>query len=369
MEKNRGYWCVAGEYYDNKVKAIIAAQHRNLILEDISYHYNDAWWNKIAWDVEPAESIQELYVRRAHQLREKYKTIIIRLSGGADSTNILRTFVDNNIKVDVVTMNEWHEPGTDPWLPSINIEKKLLAKPLVDQLIKKGAQFEVITNDFSPTISVLGNDPAWIFDIDAPKFSLIDITACRALTTSEFDRWNDPSTAVIVGVDKPKVFCKDEKIWYFSIPDLLHTMHNPANLMTPEPFYWTADIPEIVVKQCHLVKNFWKNHIDKLDGISVIKKTQTIPLIYPEYFKHVDPLSDKLPYWDHEDINHRYRNSIRGPRGWGWDWQFHKSPYYQVWKDGIDLADRLIERKFKDQDSIWKNGLKEIWSKPRWLGK
>jgi hypothetical protein len=219
MHKNRGYWCVDNEYYDNKVKAIIAAQHRNLGPDDITYHYNDVWWDQIDWTSEPTESVEELYVKRAQQLREKYKTIIIRLSGGADSTNILRTFVDNNIKVDVVAMNEWHEPGTDPWLPTINIEKKLLAKPLVEQLIKNGAQFEVITNDFSSTISVLGNDPAWIFDIDAPKFSLIDITAHRALTTPEFDQWNDPSTAVIVGVDKPKVFCKQRKIWYFSMPD------------------------------------------------------------------------------------------------------------------------------------------------------
>lgn len=114
MEKNRGYWCVAGEYFNNKVTAILAAQHRELNFSDITYHYNDEWYDQHDWSVEPSESLDELYLKRARQLREKYKTLIFRYSGGADSTNILRTFVDNNIKLDIVTMNEWHAPDTNP---------------------------------------------------------------------------------------------------------------------------------------------------------------------------------------------------------------------------------------------------------------
>ena len=376
MDKNRGYWCVDNEYYDNKVKAIIGAQHRELGPKDITYHYNDQPWDQVDWSVEPSESLQELYIKRARQLREKYKTLILRFSSGADSTNILRTFVDNNIKLDVVTMNEWHEPGADSMLNTINVEKKLLGKPLIEKLLEQGATFKFIINNFSSTLGdAIGNDPAWIFDIDAPKFSCIDITAYRALTTSEFDQWDDPTTGVIVGVDKPKIYCKEGKIWYFSMPDFLHSMHNVANQMVPEPFYWTADMPEIVIKQSHVIKNFWRNHLDKLENTpdrvqSATSKTQTIPLIYPNYYGQLDPFAEKLPYHDHDDINLKYRNGNSvAPRGWGWDWQFHKSPHFKVWKDGIDLADRLVDRKFKNKDSIWENGLKIYHTKPRWIGK
>jgi hypothetical protein len=104
MEKNRGYWLVEDEYYTNKVNAIIAAQHRNLGPEGITFHYNDEYWDQIKWHIEPTETLKELYIQRAKQLRKKYKTLILRFSGGADSYNILRTFVDNNIKLDVVAI-------------------------------------------------------------------------------------------------------------------------------------------------------------------------------------------------------------------------------------------------------------------------
>jgi len=376
MEKNRGYWLIDDEYYTIKVNAIIAAQHRGLGPEAISFHYNDEWWDQVNWGVEPDESLQELYIQRARQLREKYETLILRYSGGSDSNNVLQTFIDNDIKLDVIAMNEWHLAGTEPRLCAMNVERKLLAWPLLDQAIARGAKFEVITNDFSPTFGqAIGNDPAWIFDIDAPKFSSVDIANAQSMTTPEFDQWNSSTTGVIVGVDKPRIHLKEGKIWYFSMPDLLHTIFKPVNKMIPEPFYWTADMPELVVKSCHVVKNYWRNHMDRFAGAiggvqSITGKPQLVPLIYPEYYGDLDPHAEKLPYWDHEIIIRNYtNNNSTAPRGTCADWQIHKSPHFATWKDGIDLADRLIERKFKNKDSIWENGLKTIYTKHRWLGR
>jgi hypothetical protein len=375
FEKNTGYWQVAGQYYRNKVVAIMAAQHRNLGPYDISFHYNDPWWSQARWDVEPEQSLPELYAKRARQLREKYKTIIIRFSGGADSTNIIRTFVDNGIKIDVIALNTWLQPDTHFELSTQNIEKKLITLPYVDKLKEQGVEFELVVNDYYPTIEILGDDPAWIFDIDAPRFNLMDICAHRALTTKEFDRWDDESTAVVAGIDKPKVFMREGKIWFWSQGDSWHSLINKANRMTPEPFYWTADMPEIPIKQSHVVKNFFKSHPELLsthDGklFRAGSKQNLIPLIYPAYYGHWDPTQNKMPEWDHDDILLRYRNyKSSAPRGNGTDWQFHKSPYFKVWKDGIDLADRLIDRKFKNENSIWDDGLQLLLSKPRWLGK
>jgi hypothetical protein len=370
MDKNRGYWKVADEYYTNKVLAIMAAQYRNLEPTDITYHYNDPWWDSACWDQEPSESLNELYVRRAKQLREKYKTLILRYSGGADSHNILKIFVDNNIKIDVIAMGGWTPPGVDPRLFLANVEKELLAIPQLKMFEKQGIKFDhVILNDFSPTINVIGDHPEWIFDIDSPRFNLPDITAGRALTTPEFHVWDDPSTGVILGIDKPRVDYKMKKIWYFSQPDYLHTMHPQANNMTSEPFYWTADMPEIVIKQSHVVKNFFKKNQD-IPSSNLKSKSVLIPLIYPDTYKNLDPRAKDLPYWDHEPWNSKFCNDKRlGPKGTSYDWGFHHSPYYKIWKDGIDLADRLIDQKFKNNQSIWDDGLKPIFSKPRWLGR
>ena len=58
--KNRGYWKVAGQEYGNKVQAILEAQRLNLDITDISFHYNDTWWDQHDWAVEPHESLDEL---------------------------------------------------------------------------------------------------------------------------------------------------------------------------------------------------------------------------------------------------------------------------------------------------------------------
>lgn len=375
MEKNRGYWCVDGEYYTNKVKAIIAAQWRQLGPEDISFHYNDQWWDQAQWHVEPSQTLEELYAARARQLREKYKTIIIRFSGGPDSTNIIKTFVDNNIKIDVIALNTWLQPGVDHFLEYQNIEKKLIAVPFLEKLKKQGVEFRVVSNDYYPTLSILGDDPGWIFEIDAPRFFQMDICAHRALTTPEFDQWDDASTAVVTGIDKPKVILKEGKIWVWSLPDILHPLINPCNQMIPEPFYWTADMPELPIKQAHIVKNYFKNNIhemysmDEKNFIAGNKKT-LVPKIYQKYYGRDARPDDKEPFWDLDHMLMRYKNfQANQPRGNGTDWQFHKSSWFKVWKDGIDLADRLIDTQFKNTNSIWENGLKQVLTKPRWLGK
>jgi hypothetical protein len=377
LVKNKGYWKVNGVEYNIKLNAVLAAQEQNLTHTDITYHYNDYYWDKFNWHQEPKQSIDELYIQRAQDLRAKYKTLILRFSGGADSTNILRTFLDNNIKIDIVAVNMWNQPGVDPYIQPSNIEKRDIALPYLEALKKQGADFKVIVNDFSPVLSIIKDDPDWIFKFDAPRFSIVDLCLSRALNTPEFTEWDHPDTCIITGVDKPMVWCKQGKIWYFALTDVLHDIHQSVNNMTQEPFYWTADMPEIPIKQSHLVKKFWSNHVDKIphqgyssDTRTFWSKTSLIPLIYPKYFGNIDPFSKHLPYYDMSDVTLAYRKGYgHAPRGTGIDFGIDQSEYYDVWKQGIDTVDKLVDRRFKNYDSIWKNGLVVILSKSRWIGK
>jgi hypothetical protein len=379
--KNRGYWTVNGSEYDNKVKAILSAQEQELGIESIQYHYNDTWWDQADWSEEPTQTLEELYLQRAKQIREKYETVILRFSGGSDSVNILKTFVDNNIKLDVVTISLWSEGDSDNTIIPNNIEKVKLAFPLIKELKAKGADFEVVVSDLSPLMSKLGNDLDWFMKIDAPRFSVVDVAVHQWVTLPEYQKWNNNKTCYIVGVDKPQVWVDHGKIWYFKINDLLHTMHNPANDMVPEPFYWTADMPEIPIKQAHAVKNFYRNRQELMQVSSsnpntrnlMAQKSRLIPVIYPKYFGHVDPTVDTLPYYDMTDDGNQYRiaNNLGpgSPRGMGQDSTIHLSPYYNTWREGIEQADKMIQRTFKNMDTIWQGGLTPIFSKSRWIGK
>ena len=54
MKKNIGYWRVGDNLFQNKVNAILEAQKTQ---QEISFHYNDEWWDRVDWTREPSESI------------------------------------------------------------------------------------------------------------------------------------------------------------------------------------------------------------------------------------------------------------------------------------------------------------------------
>ena len=64
------------------------------------WDFNESVFSSYDWTVEPNESIADLYRQRAQQLRDKYDYIVLMFSGGADSTTVLRSFLDNDIKLD-----------------------------------------------------------------------------------------------------------------------------------------------------------------------------------------------------------------------------------------------------------------------------
>jgi asparagine synthetase B (glutamine-hydrolysing) len=68
----------------------------------LQWNFNDTIYRSYKWDQEPKESLSELYRQRAQQIREQYDYVVLWFSGGADSTNILNAFIDNNIKLDEV---------------------------------------------------------------------------------------------------------------------------------------------------------------------------------------------------------------------------------------------------------------------------
>jgi len=379
-QKNTGYWKIGNVEYANKMQAFFAAQEQNLGPDSVSYHYNDLWWDQADWSKEPPETLDELYVRRARQLREKYDTIIIRFSGGSDSANILRTFVDNNIKVDVVAMAVYSDGDPDWTISPNNIEKRLLALPLIEQLKDQGAEFKAVVSDYGDALSILKDRPEWYLDYNTPKLTMVELLNFQCTRAPEYQEYNNSRTCTIVGKDKPGVWCSNGKIWFWKVYDFYSHMTQPCNDMIPEPFYWSADMPEIPIKQSHVVKNFYK---DKLEGGNMVKfdmhsltftgKCRLIPLIYPKYYGYIDPFDKELPYYDmsKDVVQWKKENdfSVWSPRIMGTDWTCHLSPYYQTWVDGIHNLDRKLKREFKNGETIWRDGIVPVYTKSRWLGK
>jgi hypothetical protein len=73
--------------------------------------------------------------------------------------------------------------------------------------------------------------------------------------------------AFIHGIDKPKVIVDEKMNFSFSFGCVgVNTAITPSmqrrnnDWEFDELFYWSPDFPKIVIKQCHVIKNFFKRN-------------------------------------------------------------------------------------------------------------
>jgi len=116
MSTKYGFWKVNDTSYATKYKALISASKSN---SRIYFHYYDHIWENFDRTQLGKVPLNCLYKDRAQQLRDNYQYLILNYSGGADSHNILRTFIDNNIHLDEVCV-KWPKPLIDGKFYTVN---------------------------------------------------------------------------------------------------------------------------------------------------------------------------------------------------------------------------------------------------------
>ena len=85
--------------FENKFEAIEAAQRIN---GWISYHFNDDVFGCFDWQLPINDSLNNLYRKRAEQIRRENDYVVCAYSGGFDSHNMLQSFLANDIKIDAI---------------------------------------------------------------------------------------------------------------------------------------------------------------------------------------------------------------------------------------------------------------------------
>ena len=98
------YYQIGEQKFSTKLFALYAkekSQNKHII-------WNFPNWenelSKIDITKEPQESLQDLYLQRAIQLRNQYDYLVLYYSGGDDSNQILETFMLNNIFLDEIVI-------------------------------------------------------------------------------------------------------------------------------------------------------------------------------------------------------------------------------------------------------------------------
>jgi len=261
-----GYWTVNDQKYLNKYDALVSASPTTF---PINFHYHNNVWNNFDRSQLGKRSLNELYRDRAQQLRDTYDYLILYYSGGADSHNILRTFVDNDIKLDEVCV-KWPKTLMDGMFYSPNSsdtsarnywsEWNYAIKPILEWMAKNKPNVKITIKDYTESIDTLNVDE--IFE----KLNFVrggGILLNSVMSDSNL-YFNSKKVSHIYGIDKPLLFTHKQKIYMF-FTDVCLDQAGRGNIDSEntECFYWTPDFPILPFEQAYQLALYYKANPDK----------------------------------------------------------------------------------------------------------
>lgn len=378
-----GIYRVGDKQFFNKASAILDAQKNDKWVE---FDFYDDVFTNANPTVEPTKSLQDIYLERALQLREKYDYLILSYSSGCDSTTILHTFLHNNIPLDEVfcygpfSTTQGKTWANDPLNQNRNGSYELLktsannyreidlvAIPYLREL-SKYYKFKLTLHDWTNDLVNGFKNQDWVYTETRSRLAPSTYARNRLHSARSHVDLVDKGkkVAFIFGIDKPRVMLVDGS-WYFSFLDIMLDMGvGPGGIATgnhweyDEFFYWTPDMPELVIKQAHVIKKYIDEHPETIPYVKDAHKGEwntpyadlyydTIKkLIYPTYNhntwqtkKPTSPTYTDHDYWfiNQEDLIAR-----------------------QHWLAGLTELQSLIEPKYFNGGDI-ANGFVCHWSK------
>ena len=249
------HWIVDGQPYYSQFAAWQAVKKTG----DVGrFYFNEYIYDQYDWSQDPKDSWDMLVRARCLQLRHKYKNLKLFYSAGRDSHHILRAFAENNIPIDELVLTYFplnpirHREFQDWILPMAHEYKKINPKVKIttiqvdaqdynkyfsDDWLERAKGAQNINGTFQPS------DFTWILN----KFNIV----------------KNSSTGIIFGIDKPKIYLKDNKIYSTVVDQTFIYYYN--NIQDYELFYFTADMPELHIKQCHMLVDYLEEHYPTAD--------------------------------------------------------------------------------------------------------
>lgn len=351
-----GFYTVGNQRHFIKPQALIAATRTGQFPE---WNFNRDIFDPYPWAVEPQVSLRELYRLRAQQLRDRYDYIRLEVSGGGDSSTAAYSFIMNGIHLDEVVFrypktgekNVTDDPfNTKP--ENTLSEWRYAAQPFLKWVADHAPQTKITIHDYSEDMLRSGHDEDWIFrtkDYFQPGHAFkhtVDAVDSHKRTLDQ-----GLKVCMLWGVDKPKVCIKDSK-WYLYFMDIQANNANPEvgqwDNVTNEYFYWTPDMPELLCKQAHIIRqwfdlpsNTYLQHLARWPNYSFAQRTTfehiVKPLLYPDY----DPATfqtSKPTNSFYNEMDHWFYTNFQHTRA------------HQVWRAGLDYLVANIDAKFFNRE-------------------
>lgn len=282
-----------------------------------TWYFNDSVFSRMNWKLEPEISLKELYKIRCRQIRKAYDYVVLMFSGGSDSHNILNMWIEADCKIDEIATWWCYEASkgiTDPWIAEIPKS----ALPFIIELKNKGLEFKYrlidASQNFYDIFKLYNKDYKYYVNCFHIPFSTM-ISTFREKESDYKNLINQGKKICFVwGHDKPQIFYKDNK-YYTVFADNIDSSVSPYvqnkyyQGWYDELFYWTPDLPELPIKQAHIVKNFLRSNNEEKYYYNKIGTGLSDPSIHgynPVIQKFLSTETVKMllyPYWTTEIYN------------------------------------------------------------------
>jgi len=274
LNNKYGCYICGGLTFLSKFKALEYANQINSGV--VRFYYHDHVWNNFDKRLLGKIPLTTLYKERAQQLRDKYDHLVLHYSGGADSHNVLHTFLVNNIKLDEVSVR-WAKPLRDGkfYTPNKNdtsatnavSEWDFAIKPTLDKLKSTHPEIKITIVDFTDKLDdnliKTDNIENRIIELNMYRGSLFSMAARLSPKVEQTTTIANKNKKVghIFGIDKPIVNV-DPTGYNMCFQDLMlenTLMPEAAAIGSVELFYWSYDFPILPMEQAYQVALKFKN--------------------------------------------------------------------------------------------------------------
>lgn len=359
---NKGIYSCNGKNFVNKIDAIFES---NTSGKHVEWDYHDKIFSQHHWNIDPPVELEELYKQRALQLREAYDHLVLFYSGGVDSWYILKMFIKYNIKLDEIYMygpfkaeeKMYSELGFDrsPGYYTREIQQSL---PLLKKLVAdKNIKINVF--DWTEHIINAADDRDWFYTagVRFDPTCMVRSKFHKIFREHSEMRHKGKKVGFVYGIDKPRLIRDDKSIFFAFLDVIFTTSVLPTNDITDaywendEFFYWTPNMPELCIKQSHVVVN----HLKSTNQTGLIKHVKNIAAFHDEsYYKQVNRAI--YPLWDHNIWQ------VKKPTGAIYNeqskWFLDSGLEAKLkWESSIYELERLCGKQWFNDNSV-RNGLK-----------
>jgi hypothetical protein len=247
--------------YFHKLDALMATDDIGTIKYDCFHDSLDC----VDWSREPEDSYESLCASRAQQIRDCNDWVRLWYSGGADSHTALMSFLSAGCFPDEVITMRWSDVGS-----AINVETDHLVLPSINQLqaLFPKTKFKVVdyrhdwfernaTDDWQRYFFKHEHNCPWArnvcvsHDVDN---SLLDVYDTHG------------RVANVTGEPKPNILKRHGRWWAVLIDNQLAGMHGIPGL---EMFHLSPAMPELYIKQCHMLKRDFASRSDHLSDAEI----------------------------------------------------------------------------------------------------